>query len=313
MALGGAVVLAELDVLVEGHFEGDGFEGLGFRQGHLHQNLVRRGDTLKLPVLGTLLNQRLVRLPEGERLGEEVLHEGLVVVVVTPQGKHIHFLVAFLDGLDGLDDHACGQIEVVHPVDAFLFEHVLEHLKVDHVLAEHPDQALAINLETTLLSGHVFLVLFVVQESAKDGAQQFLTVAPSDPQFVARLPQVLAVGKDAQGFVGDKLGVGVQILGRGQLLFVSHFDAVDGQSLHRSNHVEQHEVQLLHFLRAVVEGLTGAFDIAVLVLIVAKKNVQDLDPEVAAVQHDCELAQKYVAQGCEHWRFLEVFSPCRDQ
>ena len=84
------------------------------------------------------------------------------------------------------------------------------------------------------------------------------------------------------------------------MLLVSRFDAVNGECLHRPNHVEQHEVQLLHFLRAVVEGLTGAFDIAVLVLIVAKKNVQDFDPEVAAVQHVCKLSQKYVAQPGEH-------------
>ena len=45
----------------------------------------------------------------------------------------------------------------------------------------------------------------------------------------------------------------------------------------------------------MVEGLAGALDVAVLVLEIAKKNVQDFDPEVASVQHGCELRQKYVA------------------
>jgi hypothetical protein len=76
------------------------------------------------------------------------------------------------------------------------------------------------------------------------------------------------------------------------LLFVASLDSIDGKGLHGPNHVEKKEVKLLHLLGAVVQGLTGAFDIAVLVLIVAKKNVQDFDPEVAAVQHGCELAQK---------------------
>ena len=54
----------------------------------------------------------------------------------------------------------------------------------------------------------------------------------------------------------------------------------------------------------------GAFDIAVLILEIAKKNVQDLDPEVASVQHGCELKQKYNARWGEHWVGLGVFSPC---
>ena len=108
----------------------------------------------------------------------------------------------------------------------------------------------------------------------------------------AGFAQVFAVGQHAQGFVGDKLGVGVQILGRGELLLVARLDAFNGQGLHGPDHVEQHEVQLLHFLRAVVQGLTGALHIAVFVLIVAKKNVQDFDPEVASIQHGCELRQK---------------------
>ena len=76
------------------------------------------------------------------------------------------------------------------------------------------------------------------------------------------------------------------------MLLVARLDAFDGKGLHGPHHVEQHEVQLLHLLRAVVQGLTGALGVAVFVLIVAKKNVQDLDPEVAAIQHGRELPAK---------------------
>ena len=114
-------------------------------------------------------------------------------------------------------------------------------------------------------------------------------IYPAHAQRVARFAKVGAVGKDPQRFVGHKLGVGIQIFGGGKLLLVPSFNAVDGKRLHGPDHVEQHQVQLMHFLRAVVEGLAGALDVAVLVLEIAKKNVQDFDPEVASVQHGCEL------------------------
>ena len=111
--------------------------------------------------------------------------------------------------------------------------------------------------------------------------------------LVTCLAQGLAVRQNPQGLVGDKLRVGVQVLWRGKLLFVASFNAVDGERLHGANHVEQHEIQFLHLLRAVVQRLSCALGVALLVLKMAKKNVQDFDPEVASVQHGCELAQKY--------------------
>ena len=152
----------------------------------------------------------------------------------------------------------------------------MKQLNIDHVLPEHPDQTFTVELESTVFGGHVFVIFFVLEQSLEDGPQQFLPVAPAHAVLVTRLAQGLAVGQNAQGFVGDKLGVGVQILWRRKLLFVASFNAVDGEGLHGANHVQQHEIQLLHLLRAVVQRLARAFDVSILVLKMAKKNVQDL-------------------------------------
>jgi hypothetical protein len=49
---------------------------------------------------------------------------------------------------------------------------------------------------------------------------------------------------------------------------------------------------LLHLLGAVGQRAVGAFEVPVLVLVKAKKNLQDFDPEMTTVEHGCELQQR---------------------
>ena len=86
----------------------------------------------------------------------------------------------------------------------------------------------------------------------------------------ACLAQRLAVAQGTKGLVGDKFGVGVQVLLAGELLLVPRLNSVNGQPLHGRNHVEQEEVQLPHLFGAVLEGFARLGGVEVLVLVVPK-------------------------------------------
>ena len=145
--------------------------------------------------------------------------------------------------------------------------------------------------EATFFARHVLDVLLVIEQSAEDFAEHFLVIAPSNVAIGSGLAQVFAVGQHTKRTVGHKFRVRMKVLRGRQLLFAACFNAIDGERLHAPNHQKEQQVKLLHFVNGMIQCFFRLDHVALFILVEGVQYVQDLDPEVASIQHAITEAQ----------------------
>lgn len=125
-ALGRAVHLGNVHILVQRHADRDVGEAQNLGQRALHDDDVHKGHTIQIPVAGILTDEMTVVVTVQDGTTEQAAGKLAILVVLELGQQGLVGSVLFVEAFDGLQHKGVDNLLVVVPIQTLVFEQSVE-------------------------------------------------------------------------------------------------------------------------------------------------------------------------------------------